>query len=99
MKTTRYITKKVCKTCGTKTSALCTYDLGGNIAADSPVYYHPQTGSIVLNCKGCGEPKWAWPVKGVVSTKHECNAKCLSSTGFACECSCGGKNHGASHAS
>lgn len=27
--------------------------------------------------------------------RHECNAKCLGSTGPACECKCGGKNHGA----
>lgn len=26
--------------------------------------------------------------------RHECNAKCLASTGPACECKCGGANHG-----
>ncbi len=30
--------------------------------------------------------------------KHECNEKCMSSTGTVCECSCGGKNHGGSYA-
>lgn len=29
--------------------------------------------------------------------RHECNAKCLASTGPACECMCGGKNHGRAH--
>ena len=28
--------------------------------------------------------------------RHECNAKCLASTGPACECKCKGANHGAS---
>lgn len=28
--------------------------------------------------------------------RHECNAKCLSSTGPSCECKCKGANHGAS---
>lgn len=27
--------------------------------------------------------------------RHECNAKCLASTGPACECRCRGQNHGA----
>ena len=31
-------------------------------------------------------------------TGHQCDARCLSSTGSKCECSCGGKNHGASYA-
>jgi hypothetical protein len=26
--------------------------------------------------------------------EHKCGAKCLNSTGFVCECSCGGANHG-----
>lgn len=28
--------------------------------------------------------------------RHECNAKCLASTGPACECKCRGANHGGS---
>jgi hypothetical protein len=31
-------------------------------------------------------------------TDHECNAKCMASTGHVCECSCGGANHGKSFA-
>lgn len=30
--------------------------------------------------------------------RHECNAKCLASTGPACECRCRGANHGSSAA-
>jgi len=26
---------------------------------------------------------------------HVCNDKCMNATGHLCECSCGGKNHGA----
>ncbi len=29
--------------------------------------------------------------------RHECNAKCLASKGPACECKCGGKNHGSGY--
>jgi len=28
--------------------------------------------------------------------RHECNAKCMASTGPACECKCGGAKHGSS---
>jgi hypothetical protein len=28
-------------------------------------------------------------------SNHKCDARCLNATGFKCECSCGGKNHGA----
>jgi hypothetical protein len=28
-------------------------------------------------------------------SNHKCDARCLNATGFNCECSCGGKNHGA----
>ena len=26
---------------------------------------------------------------------HKCDARCTNAKGFLCECSCGGKNHGA----
>lgn len=29
--------------------------------------------------------------------RHECSAKCLNSTGPACECKCKGANHGSGH--
>ena len=45
----------------------------------------------------CGRSVEFKMVRGVV-TAHKCNAKCLASTSGVCECSCGGKNHGASHA-
>ncbi len=28
-------------------------------------------------------------------SNHKCDARCLNATGFLCECSCGGRSHGA----
>lgn len=44
----------------------------------------------------CGRSVEFTRVHGRV-TAHKCNVKCLDSTSGVCECSCGGKNHGASH--
>jgi hypothetical protein len=93
---TRYIAK--CKACGIHTSALHAASHIPTVPADGSVYYHPQTGDIVLNCRGCHRAKYAKMVRGKFSATHECNAKCMASHGTACECSCGGKNHGGAHA-
>ena len=47
---------------------------------------------------GCGATVHLKRVRAVVND-HVCNAKCTNATGPCCECSCGGKNHGAGHAS
>jgi hypothetical protein len=98
MTTTRYIAK--CKACGCHTSGLSAGQDARRLKDDpqraGAVYTH-SSGSIVLDCRKCGKPRYAKPVRGKVSEKHQCNTKCLESTGFICECSCGGKNHGASH--
>lgn len=50
-----------------------------------------------LRCE-CGHRVSNWkPLKAKLSSKHECGAKCLTSKGPSCECSCGGKNHGAGY--
>lgn len=54
-------------------------------------------GYLEFTC-GCGAWTYVKRVLGKVSPKHQCNAKCLASTSGKCECSCGGKNHGASYA-
>lgn len=36
-------------------------------------------------------------INGVVSDKHVCDARCINAIGPNCECSCGGKNHGAGY--
>lgn len=43
----------------------------------------------------CGKPVDMKPVKGIHNDEIECGAKCRASKGHRCECSCGGKNHGA----
>jgi hypothetical protein len=96
---TRYIAK--CKACNCVTSGLSHGQDCRREKSDpnrcGAVYTHVN-GSTVLDCRKCGAPKYALPVRGKFSSKHECNAKCLSSTGTVCERSCAGKNHGASHA-
>jgi len=54
-------------------------------------------GEWALRCSCCGRARRAQAVVGKFSAKHVCNAKCLSSHSHKCECSCGGKNHGASY--
>jgi hypothetical protein len=46
-------------------------------------------------CPACGQHERVkfGRVKGYVSD-HECDARCTGATGFQCECSCGGRNHG-----
>lgn len=56
---------------------------------DNQGFAHP----LVAFCAGCSEPVFAQPIVGKV-TAHKCGARCLSSTGHVCECSCGGQNHG-----
>lgn len=47
---------------------------------------------------GCNREIYFRDVKGVTNPDHNCDARCLSATGHNCECACGGRNHGASHA-
>ena len=57
---------------------------------------------IVCNCTVA---KWRQPtnairvsaVRGTFNPDHKCDGWCLNATGHNCECSCGGKNHGAGH--
>lgn len=51
-----------------------------------------QWGSHTVVCE-CGERVCLRAVEGKVSN-HECDDRCMSSTGFKCECRCGGLNHG-----
>ena len=98
--TTRYIAK--CRTCNTHTSTLASNVNRAN-AEMGALFYDEKGesgvfGALVMACRSCGRARRAAPVVGKVSTKHQCNAKCLASTSGKCECSCGGKNHGASYA-
>lgn len=91
----RYVAK--CKGCAKHTSAIALMRNQVNFAPGSPVYIHERTGSVVLNCKGCGAPKYATRVAGVFNAAVKCGARCMSATGTTCECSCAGKNHGGNH--
>ena len=93
----RYIAK--CRRCGNHVSTLATNvntggeDLGAMFRdrkGECGVY-----GDFAIRCP-CGGVGRAKAVQGKYSAKHVCNAKCLSGTSGKCECSCGGKNHGAS---
>lgn len=53
-------------------------------------------GEPVIDCPKCGVARRAQKVQGTYSEKKTCNARCLASMGPTCECSCAGKNHGAS---
>jgi hypothetical protein len=46
-------------------------------------------------CPDCGREREGRRIEGRVSENHKCGAKCRSSKGWQCECSCGGANHGA----
>ena len=53
--------------------------------------------TITLPCE-CGKRVRLHPVEWKRTVQpHKCNAKCLSATGFQCECECRGKFHGGRH--
>lgn len=41
----------------------------------------------------CGRLVEWWPIKGRV-TERKCDARCMGAVSDACDCSCGGENHG-----
>lgn len=59
------------------------------------VHWSPKLGKhFAANC-WCGSVATFAAIRGTVSTKHKCDSRCLNAKGHDCECSCGGKNHGA----
>lgn len=52
-------------------------------------------GELAMRCRACDKANKAVAVRGKYVPSIACNAKCLSSKSAVCECSCGGKNHGA----
>lgn len=88
---TRYIVK--CKSCKRAwTFSLLQRQHGGDPSAFCFAQVRAMGGCCANFKRSC---KF---VSGKFSAVHTCGSKCLSSTGPACECSCGGKNHGAGHA-
>lgn len=98
VKPTRYITRKDCPCGAGRTSALLVGRYPAASAAEGAVFIGVSAvclNDVCIVCRGCGRNRGAEAVRGRVSHKHVCGAKCLASKGPTCECSCGGKNHGA----
>jgi hypothetical protein len=51
----------------------------------------------VSPCGTCRRPTSGRPIQGRCNLAHRCDVRCLYAKGPDCECSCGGKNHGAGH--
>jgi hypothetical protein len=94
----RYIAR--CKGCNETMSTLCTV-FGYSVIQWGTMFLDKLgecgvIGNYAIKCRKCNRGRHAKPVNGKFSAKHVCNAKCLASKSGICECSCGGKNHGAS---
>lgn len=88
-----------CGGCKRPLSALMTAEVrvGTRQYAEGDVACHVYSnGFVYVSC--CGRERALKRVRGVYSEKHKCDARCMSSKGTSCECSCGGKNHGAAYA-
>lgn len=93
-KPARYIGR--CRYCKVRHSALMLAEVRvtGKQYAEGDIAAHILSNGIVYYpC--CGYDVPLRQVVGKFSTEHKCGARCLASTGPSCECSCGGKNHGA----
>jgi|GEM_PF-4185973 len=98
-RTHRYIVK--CFKCHAVTSGTSTGQECNRLEQDikrTGDVFTSDRGHHVMRCKACGTAVHANRVRGVYSPEHVCSDRCLSATGLSCECSCGGKNHGAGHA-
>ena len=73
-------------------------DRGVELSATNGYNYPLYCGAAIYTCPGCKMLRYARPVLGKFRAEKKCNALCLSAIGHSCECSCGGKNHGAGHA-
>jgi hypothetical protein len=100
----RYTAK--CKGCGETMSTLVTTEksiVGRSIVVWGSMYRDEKgesgvIGNHAIRCRKCGNGRTAKPVKGTFNAAHVCSARCTASKGFVCDCSCGGKNHGAAYA-
>jgi hypothetical protein len=96
---TRYLAH--CKACGCTTSTLARHvnradaEMGAVFVDDKGE--SGAFGNLAIRCRKCGKARAAKAVRGTFAPEKKCNAKCLASVGHVCDCSCGGKNHGAGH--
>jgi hypothetical protein len=106
----RYLGK--CRTCKTVLRAEATGRVQAVAGKQRTVFTFPNgeqaqdTKRTFVECWTCtaaGVSRGGLPVhvelRRVVGVKTDapCSAKCLASTGFNCECACGGANHGSGH--
>jgi hypothetical protein len=109
--TSRYNTSKKCPQCSKATSVTagpsirkqkidgCTREIYLTDAGVEVVgYYLGSDQALIVPCRGCGKLRVAKKVYGVFKADKGCDGRCMAATGHTCECSCGGANHGASHA-
>lgn len=99
----RWNCKGACKACGEKTSLFGRLARGRNVAGrltdlvvtkDGRGFLY-ENGRVTVPCRGCGRARYATKLAGKFRADKICNAKCEGACGPTCECSCGGKNHGA----
>lgn len=90
-----------CKTCkvGYQRAVLVvgsvtTYEHLGRITTDRNVTVTVDGQRLGPTACPCGRPIRFTPVKGRLVAEIECGSRCTGATGPACDCSCGGKNHG-----
>jgi len=92
-----------CRACKTATRGT-SYGYSFHYAKDDPkrrgdVYTGPTSyvlNDFALDCRKCGRAIHANEIRGRYNPNKKCTARCLAATGHDCECSCAGKNHGAS---
>jgi hypothetical protein len=54
-------------------------------------------GFLLMACTDCGKGVYGHTIQGKISDKILCGAKCRSSKGPVCECTCGGEMHGSNY--
>jgi hypothetical protein len=98
---TRYNTKGKCKKCNVATSVVAERlpNFNATIASELGFSLAANCMGVKVPCRGgCGNWRMAFPVLGRLVPAKGCDGRCMAATGHNCECACGGKNHGASHA-
>lgn len=95
--TTQFRILGVCRKCGKASSALATR-ITVRTYSDRACLPHRSSREVWPNAvECCGRQVARTPVKGV-RNDTPCDDRCTEAKGHKCECSCGGKNHGAEHA-
>lgn len=61
------------------------------VRGDRAVNYN---GFLCLPCPTCNTLVEVTAIQGTYNETKVCNGKCMGATGPACDCSCGGENHG-----